>query len=81
MNTIKTDILPAAQRVLDAVKEGYQEGAFSFLDMLEAQSTLYESHESYVQSLGKYHIAVIDLEKILGRNLSSFNSSGRAMAQ
>jgi cobalt-zinc-cadmium efflux system outer membrane protein len=81
VNTIKTDILPAAQRVLDAVKEGYQEGAFSFLDMLEAQSTLYESHESYVQSLGQYHIAVIDLEKVLGRNLSSFNSSDRAMAQ
>lgn len=81
VNTIKTDILPAAQRVLDAVKEGYQEGAFSFLDMLEAQSTLYESHESYVQSLGKYHIAVIDLEKILGRNLSSFNNSDRAMIQ
>jgi cobalt-zinc-cadmium efflux system outer membrane protein len=81
VNTIKTDILPAAQRVLDAVKEGYREGAFSFLDMLEAQSTLYESHESYVQSLGKYHIAVIDLEKVLGRNLSSFNCSDQAMAQ
>ena len=80
-NTIKTDILPAAQRVLDAVKEGYQEGAFSFLDMLEAQSTLYESHESYVQSLGKYHVAVIDLEKVLGRNLSSFTSSDQAIVQ
>lgn len=73
VNTIKTDILPSAQRVLDAVKEGYQEGEFGFLEMLEAQSTLYESHDSYVQSLGQYHHAVIDLEKLLGKNLSDFN--------
>jgi len=73
VNTIKTDILPSAQRVLDAVKEGFQEGEFGFLDMLEAQSTLYESHESYVQSLGHYHHAVINLEKLLGRDLFFFN--------
>ncbi|MBC2715726.1 MAG: TolC family protein [Desulfobacteraceae bacterium] len=73
VNTIKTDILPSAQTVLEAVKEGYQEGEFGFLEMLEAQSTLYESHESYVQSLGQYHHAVIDLEKILGKDLSEFN--------
>jgi cobalt-zinc-cadmium efflux system outer membrane protein len=70
VNTIQTDILPSAQRVLDAVKEGYQEGEFGFLDMLEAQSTLYESHESYVEALGRYHHAVIDLENLLGRDLS-----------
>lgn len=70
VNTIQTEILPAAQSVLDAVKEGYQEGEFGFLEMLEAQSTLYESHESHVQSLGQYHRAVIDLEKILGKELS-----------
>lgn len=68
--TIKTEILPAAQSVFDAVKEGYQEGEFGFLDLLEAQSTLYESHESHVQSLGQYHHAVIALEKMLGRDLS-----------
>ena len=69
MNTIKTDILPSAKQVLDAVKEGYREGEFSLLDMLEAQSTLYESQESYVRSLGQYHHAVIDLERLLGRDL------------
>lgn len=69
-NTIKTEILPAAQSVFDAVREGYQEGEFGFLDLLEAQSTLYESHESHVQSLEKYHHAVISLEKMLGRDLS-----------
>jgi len=79
VNTIKTDILPSAQRVLDAVKEGYQEGEFSFLDMLEAQSTLYESHESYINSLGQYHHAVVDLEKLLGKDLASFNSNNQKM--
>lgn len=68
-NTIKTDILPAAQSVFSAVREGYQEGAFGFLDMLEAQSTLYESHENYVHSLARYHHAVIELEKMLGQSL------------
>lgn len=73
-NTIKIEILPAAQSVFDAVKEGYQEGEFGFLDLLEAQSTLYESHESHVQALGRYHHAVIALEKMLGRDLSNSNN-------
>jgi cobalt-zinc-cadmium efflux system outer membrane protein len=73
VNSIQSDILPAARQVLDAVKEGYREGEFSFPDMLEAQSTLYESHESYIHSLGQYHIAFINLEKLLGRNLGSTN--------
>lgn len=79
VSTIKTDILPAAQSVLNAVKEGYQEGEFGFLEMLEAQSTLYESHESYVESLGQYHHAVIDLEKILGQELAAFGISDPAL--
>ncbi len=72
VHIIKTDILPSAQKVLDGVKEGYQEGEFSFLDMLEAQSTLYESHVSYIHSLEQYHYAVIDLEKLLGKDISEF---------
>lgn len=70
VTVIKTDILPSAQGVLDGIAEGYQEGEFSFLDMLEAQNTLYESHESYVQWLGQYHHALIDLETLLGRDLA-----------
>jgi cobalt-zinc-cadmium efflux system outer membrane protein len=80
-NTIQTDILPSAQNVLAGIQEGYQEGEFSFLDMLEAQSTLYETHESYVRSLGQYHHAVIDLEKLLGQDLASFHGSDRSMRQ
>jgi cobalt-zinc-cadmium efflux system outer membrane protein len=67
--------------VLAGIQEGYQEGEFSFLDMLEAQSTLYETHESYVRSLGQYHHAVIDLEKLLGQDLASFHGSDRSMRQ
>jgi cobalt-zinc-cadmium efflux system outer membrane protein len=69
VTVIKTDILPSAHGVLDGIAEGYQEGEFSLIDMLEAWNTLYESHESYVQWLGQYHHATIDLETLLGRDL------------
>ena len=68
---IKTKILPSAGKVLEAVKTGYREGEFSLLDLLEAQRTFYEATENYVQSLGKYHQTVIELEKKLGRRPSA----------
>jgi cobalt-zinc-cadmium efflux system outer membrane protein len=73
VHTMKTSILPSAEKVLDAVKEGYREGEFSLLDMLAAQGTLYETRESHIASLGQYHHTIIDLERLLGRDLLRLN--------
>ena len=42
-NTVRTlegDVLPAAQSVYEAIREGYQHGKFDYLDLLSAQQSL-----------------------------------------
>jgi len=39
--TLRNDILPGAQSAFDAVREGYREGKFDYLDVLDAQRNCY----------------------------------------
>jgi len=50
----------------DAAHEGYREGKFSFLDMLDAQRGLFEAQGSLVDALEQYRNAVVAIETITG---------------
>ena len=53
---LKQRILPAATLAFDAVNEGYQEGKFGFLDVLDAQRTLFAAKGQYIEVLTDYHL-------------------------
>ncbi|TAM03719.1 MAG: TolC family protein [Paraburkholderia sp.] len=63
---LKTDVLPAAHGALDAMSCGYELGKFSFLDVLDAQRTLFEQQSRYVQSLTAAHLAYAELGRVVG---------------
>ncbi len=67
--TLKRDILPAAQRAFEAVRDGYQQGKFGYLDVLDAQRTMFEVMAKHVESLAAYHKAVVALERLIGRSI------------
>ncbi len=69
--TLKQDILPGAQKAFNAVQEGYRYGKFGLIDVLDSQRTLFESRSRYLEALGNYHKAVLDIERIIGEPLSS----------
>ncbi len=69
--SLKQDILPGAQTAFDAVQEGYRYGKFGLLDVLDSQRTLFDSRSRYLEALGNYHKAVLDIERIIGEPLSS----------
>lgn len=56
--TLKNEVLPGAQRAFDAVSEGYRQGKFGLLDVLDAQRTLSEARGQYLEALAAYHKAV-----------------------
>jgi cobalt-zinc-cadmium efflux system outer membrane protein len=62
----ETEILPGAQSAFDAVTKGFQAGKFDFLDVLDAQRTLFQTKNQYIQSLLTGHQAVAEIERILG---------------
>ena len=67
---LKDEVLPGAQSAFDAVTEGYRIGKFDFLEMLDAQRTLFEVRGSYIDALAEYHKAVADVERLIGEPLN-----------
>ena len=69
VSSLKNKVLPSAQGTFDAVTEGYRIGKFDFLEMLDAQRTLFDVKGSYIDALAKYHRAVADVERLVGEPL------------
>ncbi|WP_341702033.1 TolC family protein [Ferrovibrio sp.] len=65
--TLRSIIGPAADGALSAAKDGYQSGKFDFLNLLDAQRTRYEIEEQLADALEEYHLARIDLARLVGR--------------
>lgn len=57
VKSYKSDIIPSAQKAYEQASEGYNSGRFSFLELLDAQRTLYEMQEAQLDSLLKLHQA------------------------
>ena len=68
---LHNEVLPGAQQAFDATSEGYRQGKFGFLDVLDAQRTLFESRGRYLEVLAAYHRAVADVERLLGEPLGA----------
>ncbi len=69
VSSLKNEVLPSAQGTFDAVTEGYRIGKFDFLEMLDAQRTLFDVKGSYIDALARYHKAVADVERLIGEPL------------
>jgi cobalt-zinc-cadmium efflux system outer membrane protein len=66
---LKSAVLPGAQSAFEASSEGFRQGKFGYLDVLDAQRTLFESKDRYVEALSAYHKAVADTERLIGGSL------------
>lgn len=58
----KSTVLKAAVESFEFAREGYQEGKFDYLDMLDSQRTLFEVQVSYIDALLNYHQKHADIE-------------------
>lgn len=59
---IRDTILPAAEKAFELSQKGYKNGKFPYLDVLDAQRTLFESKSKYYLLLKKYHIAQANID-------------------
>jgi cobalt-zinc-cadmium efflux system outer membrane protein len=62
-------ILPSAQKAMEQTGEGYRQGKFSYLDVLDAERTLVEARAAYSDALLDLNTAASELEKLLGMKL------------
>jgi len=80
INIIKNDVLPLARSAFDAASQGYREGKFEYLVVLDAQRTFFEVRPRYIEALAQYHKARADVERLIGRDINSVQNSIEAKA-
>lgn len=71
---LKQDVLPKAQQAFEAVQQGYRQGKFDYLYVLDTQRTLFETQARYIDSIEAYHKARADVERLTGRPLDTESS-------
>lgn len=74
---MKRDILPQAEEAFRQAKQGYNAGKFAYLEVLDAQRTLAETKQAYVEALQQYQINNAEIERLLaqaeGSNMEKTN--------
>ena len=68
-DTLEKEVLPAAREAFEATQEGYRAGKFGFLEVLDAQRTLFEVTRQYTEALANYHQARLEVERLVGEPL------------
>ena len=69
VDTLRREILPAAQTAFDAINEGYRFGKFGLLDVLDAQRALFEARGRFARAVGDYHKAVAEAARLVNAPL------------
>ena len=65
--TLKTTILPASEQAYNAAVRGFDAGKFNFLDVLDAQRTLFQARIRYLDVLAKLYQSTTTIDRLLGR--------------
>jgi len=73
--TLKDKVLPGALSAFEAVREGYRQGKFGYLDVLDAQRTFFEAKSRYIESLSAYQKAAIDINRLIGEQFDVMRSA------
>jgi cobalt-zinc-cadmium efflux system outer membrane protein len=68
---LREEVVPAAGRAFAAAREGYRQGKFGYLEVLDAQRTLNEANAGLLDALARYHRAVAVVESLVGTPLES----------
>ncbi|ELX08355.1 cobalt-zinc-cadmium resistance protein CzcC [Janthinobacterium sp. HH01] len=65
IESMRKEILPAAQSAFDAAVTGFELGKFGFIDVLDAQRTLFQSRAQYLSALSARFRSLADLERFI----------------
>lgn len=62
--TLSTDILPSAQKAFSLAREGYGLGRFPYIEVLDAQRSLFGARQQHIAALKAYHTARAIVERL-----------------
>ncbi len=65
--SLKEEIIPESENAYDITRQGYLQGRFAFIDLLDAQRTLFDTEAQYLLELSDYYKSLIELESLTGK--------------
>jgi len=73
--SLRNEVLPGALEVFNAATTAYREGKVDYLNVLDAQRTLFEVKNEYIESLAVYHTAKADVERLIGQSIDTIENT------
>lgn len=67
VDALRDNVIPQAEQALAQARAGYERGAFSSLEVNDAQRTLHDAREMLVDALADYHLADAALDRLTAR--------------
>jgi cobalt-zinc-cadmium efflux system outer membrane protein len=74
---LRETAIPKAQQAAEAISEGYGQGRYSLLEVLDAQANLTQARLREQEALQNFHIAVATIEGLVGHPLSLAREGSR----
>jgi outer membrane protein, heavy metal efflux system len=62
---LRDEIIPAARSAFEVINKGYELGKFGYLEVLDAQRTLFQNQVLYVRALANYQRLVNEIERLI----------------
>jgi cobalt-zinc-cadmium efflux system outer membrane protein len=72
---LRDEIVPNAERTFEEIRAGYEQGRFSYVDLLEARRSWTQARRERLRALSEHHLAITELELLLGSTLHSPDGS------
>lgn len=72
---LRDAVLPQADAAFQSTQDGYRRGLFRYVDVLDAQRTLFEARSEYVDALENVHLATAELERLIGAPIESLRET------
>jgi cobalt-zinc-cadmium efflux system outer membrane protein len=70
VDALRQEILPAAARAFESINNGYLEGRYRYLDVLDAQRTLIANRERLVRALTDFRQGLVRVQRLTGGPLT-----------
>jgi cobalt-zinc-cadmium efflux system outer membrane protein len=70
VETLRDQIIPRAGRVFEQTRRGYATGLFRYVEVLDAERTLFSARRELLDAVAALHFAATDLERLTGTPLA-----------
>jgi len=71
---LKEQVVPARLKAFEAAHIGYEQGKFEFLEVLDAQRSLFEAKQELIDALNEYHGALAAIQRTTATSINELTT-------